>query len=909
MVGNRLPTTVKPSHYSIVMTPRPAEREELGFEQFEAIVQISVDIVEATDRILLNNKGLGIGDCTFTIPGNQTLKGQTRLIQEKEQLEIVFLETLSAGTRGVLRIVYDGKVTTNSVGIYQNSYNGGKRLGIATQMEQADCRAMVPCWDEPAFKATFDLTVTVPSFYTVLFNSELDSSSESAPGLTTHVFKSTPSMSTYLLALFVGEADVIQNKSKSGVDVRVWTPVGQTDLGKFQLDVAVKCLDFFEEFYGYKYVLPKVDLIGLDTFVFGGMENWGLITFTASVFYFDPESASDRLLHTAAYIIGHELAHMWFGNLVTMTWWNDLWLNEGFATYAGWLATRQCFPEWDLDSIVYSREGFRALSVDASKSTHAVCFDESIDDIAVITTLVDTITYAKGFSALVLAASFCGEANFAAGVRAYIQKHAYGNTVTSDLFDALSKACGKDVTGLIGKWTTMVGYPVVHINRVKDELHVSQQRYLSNGERMPLEEPWPIPLRIFWGKGQTEFLFDTEKATFKLPLAAADASFLLVDPGQTTMIQVVYSAGMWQNLTKHSSQLAPVDRLGLLASRVSLSMAGYVPSSEVLRLIDSFAETETSPFILDSAYAMLADSFFPVWSKARGGALKSLMSPLQSRLHLVALKLVGEKPRAGESRAAAEARDKGLKIQMMADKSNPRRKEYLDLFPKWQTLTASKLSVVLSLALQEASLGWEAVEPIWRDGDAVPSQTAALSLSRSALPVELKFRVLKELPSGQVFHFVTSFREKVEMWNFIKSDWDHLSQAMGGQGNPLTRMVSTTLSDLSDLSLCDEIDAFEESLGPRDRVMLGTTLIKAKAGIRQNHGLIERDFETMKALLTDSKEAQSPLKRGRASSLPRDEGRSGTSAAIAVAETVLGVALVGALCYGAYRFFASEESN
>ncbi len=366
----RLPVSTAPREYHLELVPTPSSRPELGFECFSGSVSVLVEVIQHTSVLVLHASSakLHIDSCTFSAARVVSWHCDAAVDQLRVQLET----ELAPGTFGKLVIAYSGQITTDSVGIYQNSYASGKRKGIGTQLEMMDARRVFPCWDEPQFKATFSLVITVPSFYTVLFNTDVVSTSSLHNGeLTRHEFAATPLMSSYLVALFVGEVESLQAVSKNGVLVRVWREVGRVGVGETQLDYAVRSLDFLEDFYGFHYPMKKLDHIGLESFVNGGMENWGLVVYSASSFYVSEDNSFASVLHMIV-MIAHETAHMWFGNLVTMRWWNDLWLNEGFATYAGWLAVRHLKPAWDIASLMFVDDLADAFNDDSVKNTHAV---------------------------------------------------------------------------------------------------------------------------------------------------------------------------------------------------------------------------------------------------------------------------------------------------------------------------------------------------------------------------------------------------------------------------------------------------------------------------------------------------------------------------------------------------------
>ncbi len=925
--GHRLPKSVLPRNYHIELTPRPSARPELGFETFEATVSIAVDVVETVRSFRLNAVELRLHRCSY-----DGMDGEILVNDPLQQLTIKWPREVRGGTSGVLVIHYDGDVRVGSTGLYQNSYQNGKRRGIGTQMEMAEARRFLPCWDEPAFKATFELAITVPSFYVVLFNSSLVGTPATVqPGLTRHVFSKTPKMSSYLLAIFVGEADSISAKTQRGVEVRVWTPVGHKDLGELvvscarvvflfkklrkcfsQLEDGVKILEFFEEFYGVPYAMDKVDFVGLDTFAYGGMENWGLITYSSSQIYLQPNALNAHKVR-ASYIVAHELAHMWFGNLVTMAWWNDLWLNEGFATYAGWMAVKHAHPEWDVDAVVFEQELHRALIADSFLGSHAVVMDPTIDDPVKIGNLCDTITYSKGFACLMMAAKFCGERGFTDGVRQYVKKFQYQNTVTKDLWDCLASASGKDVVSFMGRWTESIGYPVVYVSRVGNMLSMRQERFIANGAAAPKSPPWPLDLTMAWGKGQSTLLFDTEATTVELPLMATNnPPYLLLDPLARMMVRVVYSPGMWQDLVKHVLQLSPTDRMSLISSRLALCSAGLVSSGDVLQLV-FVLERDTNAAVLKFTLAHVESLFCRVWSRVSlrpdgGESMKTLTNRLMYRLGNAVLERFGPTPVAGESPLCNDLRSIAFRY-LVEDPNHSLHAWYLDQFPNWRKLSKSDLVLACYAAGFERTL-----KVFEEEGNSSDVSTVLLAiLGRMVVSEDVKSKkeaFFNSLPSGSIFAFLCAFEDTEHARHIIYRDWSSICTRLSNVSNPLTRLFLHAHQSESSLSVLGDLDAFMAKLTEEQRRLIESTVGQCREAVIGNHKWVERDYGVVRALLSaggTAPDVASPHPRGKVMAEPDDHDKPPGSLLLTIGESVALIGLVGLVAYGAYRLVKSSS--
>lgn len=387
---------------------------------------------------------------------------------KKEHVTFKFTGDIAEGTSAKLRISFKGEINSKLAGFYRAVYedpSGNKKVMAVTQFEATDARRAFPCWDEPDKKAKFTISLQVRNHLTALSNMNENVnvvkhiSLSHEEGWKIVSFATSVTMSTYLVAFVVGEIEFIEAFTKNGnIPVRVYAPIGFIHQGHFALDVGVKTLDFFTEYFGESYPLPKMDMIAIPDFASGAMENWGLVTYRMTLLLFDDQSSTLKTKQQVAYVVGHELAHQWFGNLVTMQWWSDLWLNEGFATWAGWLAADHIFPKWEIWTEFVVDDLQSGLALDSLRSSHPI--EVPVRDPSEISQIFDSISYSKGASVIRMLEAYLGPKVFQKGLQNYIQKHLYSNARTDDLWAALDATSGKDVTQMMALWTRKIGVRV-----------------------------------------------------------------------------------------------------------------------------------------------------------------------------------------------------------------------------------------------------------------------------------------------------------------------------------------------------------------------------------------------------------------------------------------------------------------
>lgn len=499
---------------------------------------------------------------------------------------------------------FEAPITRGMTGLYPCFFqkDGEEHILLATQLESHHAREVFPCIDEPEAKATFGLTLTHDAELTALGNTPI-ATQTIADELATTKFETSPIMSSYLLAFVLGEIHAISGKTNSGVDVNIWGTVAQPASSfEFALDSAIRSIEFFEDYFGVPYPLPKADHIALPDFSSGAMENWGLVTYRESVLLLYPETASQSSRETIATVVAHETSHQWFGNLVTMKWWDDLWLNESFANMMEYAAVDAIFPDWHIWNSFIATEGLSALRRDAVPGVQAVRTPVHHPD--EISTLFDpSIVYAKGGRLLYMLRSYIGDDAFRAGLTAYFQKHAYGNTTGADLWAALSEASDKDVAAFMNPWLERSGFPVVSVKSEGDKIALSQQHFLDDQSKIDATRIWPVPL--FGATGDT--LLDKAQHTVS---ASKLSSLGTINTGARGHYIVHYTdLAQRERLATSVSdgKLDVPDRLMLLSDSAMVGRAGLGSFSDTLRLLSSYAD-ETSETVWDIMSLVVADA-------------------------------------------------------------------------------------------------------------------------------------------------------------------------------------------------------------------------------------------------------------------------------------------------------------
>lgn len=585
-------------------------------------------------RLTFHQKDLRITGATVThqAKGAKTEVPITRLNTQKrfDELRLHSDDLIYPGTY-VITIEFEGVITENLQGLYPSHFkhNGKNDIILGTQFESHYAREVFPCIDEPEAKATFDVSVTGLKNEVILGNTPLKHESVEGP-LKTATFERTPVMSTYLLAFVAGQLDYKEVKTADGVVIRTYaTPdkMGQVD---FSLDVAVQCLEFYNQYFGIPYPLPKLDMVALPDFSMGAMENWGLVTYREQALLVDPKNTSLPNKQYAAIVVAHELAHQWFGNLVTMRWWNDLWLNEGFASWIEYLAVDTMFPDWQMWTQFVSEDLQMALRLDALDNTHPI--EVPVHHPDEIRTIFDSISYNKGASVIHMLYSYLGAKDFQLGLQAYLKKHAYGNTETVDLWNALSDVSGKDVAAFMHAWTAEPGFPVVHLEGTK----VSQERFYLVKPSTPAKTLWPVPLLA--EPAQHIDTLDTAHATI-----AADT---LLNSGRSGVYRTAYDEATTLELAKRvrDGSLPPEDRLGLLSDSFEVAKAGYGETVTSLELLAEYGNEENAA-VWDSITMGIGDIRNVL---ANDDATREAMKPFVRKLVAKQLARLGWDPRKDE---------------------------------------------------------------------------------------------------------------------------------------------------------------------------------------------------------------------------------------------------------------------
>ncbi len=522
-----------------------------------------------------------IGDVALDAVGLQinSVKSGSRKVPFKRSGKV--LEVQTGKFSGPLEIEFNGKVSDNFTGLYKASYGDGYIL--TTHLEAVQARKVLPCLDHPAYKAAFKVKVRSDANLSVISNMPIETETTEG-GKKTFTFKKTPKMSTYLLYLGVGK--FVQEKNKHGQTdlyaAYAERPTGKINTG-FSFEATRKVLDYYESYFGIPFQLPKLHNVAVPEFAYGAMENWGAITYREILLHVDKDT-SVRAKKSVAHVIAHEIAHMWFGDLVTMKWWDDLWLNESFATFMDYKSTDRAYPEWKVwqDFVRTSTSG--AMGRDALTKTHPIM--ASVHDPEEIEELFDEISYGKGASILRMIEAYVGSENFKKGVAKYLQKFRYSNASGHDLWSSLQEASGTEVSRIMEGWISQEGFPVVKASLVGTKLVLEQERFLLTGGSS--RQIWPIPVTMnVDGKTQL-LLLDEKKAEINLP---TNPRSLKLNVDQTGFYVAQYDGKALQDLV-WKRRLSPLDRWGLINDAKAFLLSGRMLFKEYLNLIEKYQNEE-----------------------------------------------------------------------------------------------------------------------------------------------------------------------------------------------------------------------------------------------------------------------------------------------------------------------------
>jgi puromycin-sensitive aminopeptidase len=730
--------------------------------------------------------------------------------------ETVVLRFASPVPRGpaTREIAWTGRMTDGLRGLYPAG------AGIAaTQFEAADARRVFPCFDEPGFKATWRLAVEAPKGIAVLSNGAPEREEDLGDRRRVH-FAQTPPLPTYLVALVAGRLAAHPPVSVRGVPVRTFAQPEKLPLTRFGQDVAVEVLPRLEDYFGVPYAFGKLDQVGLPEFEAGAMENAGLVTYREVALLLDPATASLAQKKRVAEVVTHELAHQWFGNWVTMTWWDDLWLNEAFATWMAFKIVDAWTPAWRV-WLEFDQGKAAAMHLDALRSTHPIRAE--IHDVAEAGEAFDLITYEKGGAVLRMIEGYLGEGRFREGIRLYMRRHAKGSAVADDLWSALGEASREPVVELANAWIGQPGFPLVRVERAGRTLRLEQRRFFSDPAAAAAGDDastWPVPLvlRVDDGERATEqrILLHGRGAEVALE-GERDPAFVFANAGATGFYRVAYDAASLAALVRHLPRLATAERIALLSDEWALVRAGERDVGAFLDLCAGFVGEEDHA-ALDELVARLAAIEHRLVAEEDRGALQAFVG----RLFRPQLEAVGWDARPGEAdavrlRRAAAVRALGVVAREPAVVSEAGARLDRWLGGDHAALEPNLHDAAVTLAARTGDAArLEAFRALFaKEADPAFRRRYLLALASFEAPalaargVDLGFT--DEVPLQDVASFVGALlgnrAAREPAWARVRADWDRLRGRLG-QAPMLLRRVVEAMGALVERRHLQEAEAF-----------------------------------------------------------------------------------------------------
>ncbi|KAJ5095184.1 hypothetical protein N7532_007475 [Penicillium argentinense] len=880
-----LPDVAKPVNYHVSLF----DLQLGGSWGYKGIVKIDLKVTRATKEIVLNSKDIEVQGAEVLSKDGSQLAKSSDITYDKtsERVALKFPQEV-APSDVVLVINFTGTMNNVMAGFYRSKY---KSVGqpsadtpkeddfnymLSTQFESCDARRAFPCFDEPNLKATFDFEIEVPKGQTALSNMPIQSERDgSHTGLKFVTFQKTPVMSTYLLAWAVGDFEYVEAMTErkyqgKSIPVRVYTTRGLKDQARFALECAHRTVDYFSEIFEIEYPLPKADLLAVHEFAMGAMENWGLVTYRTTAVLFDEGKSDNRYKNRIAYVVAHELAHQWFGNLVTMDWWNELWLNEGFATWVGWLAVDHFYPGEPIllmnsyrvpevypivpeiipIDIIPQAEGVQqAFHLDSLRASHPI--EVPVRNALEVDQIFDHISYLKGSSVIRMLSVHLGRETFLRGVADYLKSHAYGNATTNDLWSALSKASGQDVHGFMDPWIRKIGFPVVTIAEEPGQISVRQSRFLSTGDAKPEEDEttWWIPLGIKSGNKLANV--DTRALTEKSDTigGVGDDGFYKINKDLSGFYRTNYPPARLAQLGQSLGLLSTEDKIGLLGDAAALAVSGEGTTPALLALLEGF-KGEQNYLVWSQLSSTLANlrSIFSQNDQVADG-LKKFTRELAGP----AAEQIGWEFKSNEDYLIIQLRK--LLIAMAGNSGHDsivaEAKRRFDLWATGQDKSAvhtNLRSAIFSLNVSEGGRKeYEAVKEEYLRTDSVDGKEISLAaMGRTKDPALVQDYLdfvfsdkvaIQDIHSGAV-SLAANSKMRHHLWEYIKTNWASVEARLSSNNVVFERFVRMGLSKFADHQIGDDIASFfkNKNTGAYERA-----LVIVADNIRTNASYKERD--------------------------------------------------------------------